>query len=130
VGRWLFDVAHNPSGAEVVAETIREVELPRPLVVLLAVLGDKDWRAIMHALARVADTVVLTRPPSAPAGRIWNLDEALEFARTLAWQAVAEPDFDDAIARADAMGATTLITGSFHTVGDAMARLQVNPLAG
>jgi len=130
VGRWLFDVAHNPSGAEVVAETIREVELPRPLVVLLAVLGDKDWRAIMRALARVADTVVLTRPPSAPAGRIWNLDEALGFARTLAWQAVAEADFDDAIARADAMGATTLVTGSFHTVGDAMARLQVNPLAG
>jgi folylpolyglutamate synthase/dihydropteroate synthase len=30
----------------------------------------------------------------------------------------------------DAMGATTLVTGSFHTVGDAMARLQVNPLAG
>ena len=26
--------------------------------------------------------------------------------------------------------ATTLVTGSFHTVGDAMARLQVNPLAG
>jgi dihydrofolate synthase/folylpolyglutamate synthase len=130
VGRWLFDVAHNPSGAEVLADTIREVELPRPLVVVLAVLGDKDWRAIMHALARVADTVVLTRPPSAPAGRVWNLDEALDFARTLAWRAVAEPDFDDAMARADAMGSTTLITGSFHTVGDAMVRLQVNPLAG
>jgi dihydrofolate synthase/folylpolyglutamate synthase len=84
----------------------------------------------MHALARVADTVVLTRPPSAPAGRVWNLDEALDFARTLAWRAVAEPDFDDAMARADAMGSTTLITGSFHTVGDAMVRLQVNPLAG
>jgi dihydrofolate synthase / folylpolyglutamate synthase len=129
VGRWIFDVAHNPSGAEVLAETIRAVAPPRPLVVLLAVLGDKDWRAIMRALARVADAVVLTRPRSAPAARIWNLDEALDFARTLSWRAVAEPDFDDAIARTDAMGSTTLITGSFHTVGDAMARLQVNPLA-
>jgi dihydrofolate synthase/folylpolyglutamate synthase len=40
------------------------------------------------------------------------------------------PDFDDALARADREGATVLVTGSFHTVGDAMARLQVDPLAG
>jgi dihydrofolate synthase/folylpolyglutamate synthase len=41
-----------------------------------------------------------------------------------------EPDFDAALRRGSDTGATTLITGSFHTVGDAMARLQVNPLAG
>jgi len=130
VGRWIFDVAHNPSGAEVLAETLRAVNPPKPLVVLLAVLGDKDWRAIMRSLADVADAVVLTRPPSAPPARVWNVDEALAFARTLAWQAVAEAEFDAAISRAESMGATILITGSFHTVGDAMARLQVNPLDG
>ena len=130
VGRRIFDVAHNPSGADMLAATILDVEPPRPLVALLGVLGDKDWRGIMSALARVADDVVLTRPPSAPVSRAWNLDEALGFARTLSWRAVAEPSFDDALARADATGATTLITGSFHTVGDAMVRLQVNPLAG
>jgi dihydrofolate synthase/folylpolyglutamate synthase len=43
---------------------------------------------------------------------------------------MAEPSFDTALARAEALGATIVITGSFHTVGDAMARLQVNPLAG
>jgi dihydrofolate synthase/folylpolyglutamate synthase len=129
-GRWIFDVAHNPSGAEVLAETILAVGPPRPLVTLLGVLGDKDWRGIMNALSRVTDRVVLTRPPSAPTSRVWNVEEALAFARTLSWRAVAEPSFDDALARADATGATTLITGSFHTVGDAMARLQVNPLAG
>jgi dihydrofolate synthase/folylpolyglutamate synthase len=130
VGRWIFDVAHNPSGAEVLADTILAVSPARPLVALLAVLGDKDWRGIMHALSRVTDEVVLTLPPSAPAVRVWNVEEALAFARTLSWQAMAEPSFDAALARADATGATTLITGSFHTVGDAMARLQVNPLAG
>ena len=130
VGRFLFDVAHNPSGATVLAETIAAVEPPRPLVVLLAVLGDKDWRAIMRVLADVADHVVLTRPPSAPPGRVWNMDDALTFARTLPWHAVAEWSFDAALARAETLGSTTLITGSFHTVGDAMARLQVNPLAG
>lgn len=130
VGRFIFDVAHNPSGARVLAETIAAVEPPRPLVVLLAVLGDKDWRGIMRALADVAEHAVLTRPPSAPPARVWNAEEALIFARTLSWHAVAESSFDAALARAEALGSTTLITGSFHTVGDAMLRLQVNPLAG
>ena len=130
VGRWIFDVAHNPSGAEVLAETILAVSPPRPLTALLGILGDKDWRAMMRALARVVDEVVLTRPPTAPESRVWDVDEALAFARTLSWSAVAERDFDIALKRVEHIGATTLITGSFHTVGDAMARLQVNPLAG
>ncbi|HJU68729.1 MAG TPA: folylpolyglutamate synthase/dihydrofolate synthase family protein [Gemmatimonadaceae bacterium] len=129
-GRWIFDVAHNPSGAAVLAATIEAVAPRRPLVAILGVLGDKDWRGIMRALARVVDVVVLTRPPSAPETRVWNVEEALAFARTLPWSAVAERSFDTAITRADELGATVLITGSFHTVGDAMARLQVNPLAG
>jgi dihydrofolate synthase / folylpolyglutamate synthase len=130
VGRWIFDVAHNPSGAEVLAEAIAVVSPPRPLVAVLGVLGDKDWRGIMQALAHVVDEVVVTRPPSAPDARVWDVDDALAFARTLAWHATAERRFDVALARADEMGATILVTGSFHTVGDAMARLQVNPLAG
>ena len=130
VGRYVFDVAHNPSGASVLAETMREVELERPIVAVLGVLGDKDWRGIMSALSPVVDQVVLTQPPSAPATRAWNLDEARAFASTLSWSARSEPSFDAALARADESGATVLIAGSFHTVGDAMARLQVNPLAG
>ncbi len=130
VGRYVFDVAHNPSGAGVLAETIRQVALERPIVAVLGVLGDKDWRGIMSALSPVVDQVVLTHAPSAPATRAWNLDEALEFARTLSWSARSEPSFDAALARTSESGATVLIAGSFHTVGDAMARLQVNPLAG
>jgi dihydrofolate synthase/folylpolyglutamate synthase len=130
VGRWIFDVAHNPSGAEVLVETLLAVSPRRPLVALLGVLGDKDWRGIMRVLARVVDAVVVTRPPSAPDSRVWDVDEARAFARTLAWRVVAERNFDTALSRADELGSTTLITGSFHTVGDAMVRLQVNPLAG
>jgi dihydrofolate synthase/folylpolyglutamate synthase len=39
-------------------------------------------------------------------------------------------DFDRALVRAAEEGATVVITGSFHTVGDAMTRLQVSPTAG
>jgi dihydrofolate synthase/folylpolyglutamate synthase len=39
-------------------------------------------------------------------------------------------DFDAALAEAASYDEHTLVTGSFHTVGDAMARLQVSPLSG
>jgi dihydrofolate synthase/folylpolyglutamate synthase len=129
VGRRIFDVAHNPTGAHVLAETIAAVSPTRPLVALLSVLGDKDWRGIMRALTRVVDDVVLTIAPSAPAERVWNLNDATAFARTLPWRVSAEANFDVALSHADNIAATLLITGSFHTVGDAMLRLQVNPLA-
>jgi dihydrofolate synthase/folylpolyglutamate synthase len=38
-------------------------------------------------------------------------------------------DFGQALAHARSEAATVLVTGSFHTVGDAMERLQVHPLA-
>ena len=36
---------------------------------------------------------------------------------------VAQPDFDRALEAASRKSATVLVTGSFHTVGDAMRRL-------
>jgi dihydrofolate synthase/folylpolyglutamate synthase len=130
VGRWIFDVAHNPDGARTVAATLAGVAHPRPVVALLCVLGDKDWRAMIDALAPVADEFLLTNAPTAPASRAWPLEAAAEYARERRYPVVAEPDFDRALARADVAGGTVLVTGSFHTVGDAMSRLQVSPLTG
>ena len=129
-GRWIFDVAHNPDGAAVTVASIRSVTPERPLSVLLSVLGDKDWRGMMRELAAVADRFVLTLSPTSPASRAWDPREALAWAEQHGWPAELEVDFDRAIARAREGAATTLVTGSFHTVGDAMARLQVAPLPG
>ena len=129
-GRFIFDVAHNPDGAAVLAATVKAVGEPRPVAALLTVLTDKDWRGVMGALAPVVDVFVLTAAPTAPASRAWKADEALAYAKSRGWQAVMETDFDRAIATASSLAATVLVTGSFHTVGDAMARLQVDPLAG
>jgi dihydrofolate synthase/folylpolyglutamate synthase len=130
VGRWVFDVAHNPDGARVLAETLRAVALPRPLTALVAVLADKDWAGILGALAGVADHLVLTTAPTAPPNRVWDPAAALRIALERGWSAELVADFDAALARAGAGEGTTLVAGSFHTVGDAMVRLQVDPLAG
>lgn len=128
--RLIFDVAHNPDGAVVLAKTLAQVEAARPVTTLLAVLSDKDWRGMMAALAPRTDRFILTTAPSAPPGRVWDLAASLDHARAAGYAAEATPDFDEALRIAQADSGTTLITGSFHTVGDAMARLQVDPLAG
>ena len=94
------------------------------------VLADKDWRGVLTALSRVVDTFILTDAPTAPASRAWDREAALAFARHHGWAAIAEPDFDRALLRATEVSNTVIVTGSFHTVGDAMARLNVDPVDG
>ncbi|HEY2851543.1 MAG TPA: folylpolyglutamate synthase/dihydrofolate synthase family protein [Gemmatimonadaceae bacterium] len=126
-GRFIFDVAHNPEGASVLAETLAAVRPPQPVVALFSVLSDKDWRSMMANLAPHVSRFLLTTAPTAPAARVWNLDEVKRFADDASIGAEVVTDFDAALARASTMGETTLVTGSFHTVGDAMARLQASP---
>jgi dihydrofolate synthase/folylpolyglutamate synthase len=130
VDRWIFDVAHNAEGARTVAASLDAVEHDTPVAAVLCVLADKDWRAMLDALAPLVARFILTNAPSAPASRAWPLAEVAAYAAARGYPAVTEPDFDRALALGQREGATTLVTGSFHTVGDAMARLQVSPLAG
>ena len=130
VGSTIFDVAHNPDGARVLVRTLQATGATRPVVSLIAVLRDKDWKGMMEALAAVVDHFILTTAPTAPVDRVWDPVEALAHARAHGWSSQIVAGFDDALVRANAAGGTLLVTGSFHTVGDAMARLQVDPLAG
>jgi dihydrofolate synthase/folylpolyglutamate synthase len=130
VGKYLFDVAHNPAGAAVLASTLTATAPSRPIVAVLSVLSDKDWRGIMDALSPVVDRFILTNAPTAPPSRAWNIPDPLHYATERGWAAEVIRDFDRALVRGASQGATVLITGSFHTVGDAMARLEVSPTGG
>lgn len=128
-GRYLFDVAHNPDGAHALVASVRELGLPTPVTALVTVLRDKDWRGILRALAEVAETIIVSTAPTAPASRAWQVDDVAAWAGEEGIVVQIEPDFERALHRAGESGATVVVTGSFHTVGDAMARLQVDPLA-
>jgi dihydrofolate synthase/folylpolyglutamate synthase len=130
VGKHVFDVAHNPDGSRTLAQTLAETRMPRPIAVVFSVLSDKDWMAMMAALAPHVDLFVLTNTPTAPASRAWHVADVMAHARVHGWAAEVVRDFDRALVRADEEGATVVITGSFHTVGGAMTRLQVVPTAG
>jgi dihydrofolate synthase / folylpolyglutamate synthase len=128
-GQFIFDVAHNPAGARTVADTFRALDPPHPRTALVAVLADKDWRGIIRELAPVVDHFLFTNAPSAPPERRWEPAEAQSFAKAQGFEADMELDMDAALARGEKQSGTLLVTGSFHTVGDAMLRLQVSPFA-
>jgi dihydrofolate synthase/folylpolyglutamate synthase len=126
-GSFIFDVAHNRSAAHALAGTLALTSPARPVVGLLGVMIDKDWRSVLAELAPVLDRAICTNPPSAPAERRWDPEAAARAACELGIQAEAVPDFAAALHTAASRDGTVLVTGSFHTVGDAMSRLQVNP---
>ena len=129
VGKFIFDVAHNPAGAEAVADSLRAIDTSGPRTAVVAVLDDKDWEPMILAWATAVDRFIFTNAPSAPANRAWDPSEANEFARDEGLASELEPELGVALARAEQHSGTVLITGSFHTVGDAMSRLQVSPFA-
>ena len=129
-GRWIFDVAHNPDGVRTLASSLALVAHDEPVVAVMCVLGDKDWRAMLDILAPMVTRFILTDAPTAPPSRAWRLAEAVEYARGREYVVHGEPDFGAALTRAQRDAGTIVVTGSFHTVGDAMARLQVSPLTG
>jgi dihydrofolate synthase/folylpolyglutamate synthase len=119
-GRWLLDVAHNPDGMAALLAALAAEPPRRPLHALVGILGDKDWRAMLAGLRTAVDALWLTSAPSAPADRAWDLAAAAAFVGDAAR---AEPDFARALAQVADGAGTALVCGSFHTVGDAMARL-------
>lgn len=123
----VYDIAHNPAAAELLAaqmaRAVERGELPRPVVLLAAVLGDKDWRNLLGPLLEVSDRAVFTDAPSAPAARRWNPHEAAS--ELTPWGPISvEPDFEAALRQAKrrAGSGTLLVTGSSYTVGDALRR--------
>jgi dihydrofolate synthase/folylpolyglutamate synthase len=97
-----YDGAHNPAGAEALAEALPEVVGGRRLVAVIGVLDDKDAAAMLRAILPLADAAVYTRssnprslPPATlealggqlggpPAERIGDPRAAVERARSLA----------------------------------------------
>jgi dihydrofolate synthase/folylpolyglutamate synthase len=123
---WVFDVAHNVAGVQALAASLSDLDLPRPLIALVGVLGDKDWRTMLVPLHEATDALVLTLPPTAPEDRRW--DPAAVLREVAAPRAEVVSDFAEALGRVHALAGergagTVIVTGSFHTVGDALIAL-------
>jgi dihydrofolate synthase / folylpolyglutamate synthase len=122
----VLDAAHNPAGAEALAEALPAVAGGQPLVGCLAVLADKDAAGILAALALRLDWLVATEVPAdrltsagRPGARALEADALAGAAREAGVggvEAVADPVAAVARARSRAteLGGIVLVTGSHY----------------
>jgi len=125
----LRDAAHNPDGAQALAEALDNVAEGRPVVACVATLEGKDAGAMMKALAPSLSAVVATRVPPetlAGAGRPGTVSlPAASLAAAARAAGVAEVhEVDDpaaALALAHELarerGGVALTTGSHYLLG-------------
>lgn len=120
---WVLDVAHNTAGARALAATLHEISLPRPLILLVAILGDKPWREMLDPLLSATAGAIFSIAPSSRRERRWDPHAALEAVR--GHRVEVERDFDAALRRATELAGsgTVVVSGSCYTVGDALVRL-------
>ena len=124
-GSWIFDVAHNPDGMDILVSALEEAHPRRPLHALVGIRNDKEWRPMLERILPAVDRLILTVAPTVPDHQRWLARDLAGWAdeRVIGQPVVFEPDFTRALEMVQEGAATTLVTGSFHTVGDALAAL-------
>jgi dihydrofolate synthase/folylpolyglutamate synthase len=117
-----LDGAHNPASARALAKTVAELKPSyRRLMLVIGILGDKDYHGILAELLPLADHVVVTKPQYSRAldigvlaSEVRNLHASVDAAETVG-EAIErsreKASADDLI----------LVTGSLYVVGDARA---------
>lgn len=129
----LVDASHNPAGMAATVEALREAFSFSRLVVVLAVLGDKDARGILELLEPVADAVVVTQnssPRALPVDDLAALAVDVFGADRVDVSARLDDAVESAITIAEEEGAElissvgVLVTGSVVTAADARRLLK------
>lgn len=113
--RVLLDAAHNPAGAETLAEYLRDAE-PAGLPMVLGAVRDKDHGGMLRALLPCATTVVITE---APTPRAMPAADLAAMARAVRpdLPTLCEPDPAAAIRRALGLSPRIVVAGSIFLLG-------------
>jgi dihydrofolate synthase/folylpolyglutamate synthase len=135
----LLDAAHNPAGARALAEALPEVAGDRPVIAVLAILADKDARAMIQALTPTLARAVSTQLPTAdgpnPVGmrplsahrRSFGAAELAGLCADAGLAGEAVEDFGAALALARSLalelGGVVLVAGSHYALAPARAAL-------
>lgn len=124
--RIILDGAHNPAGAEVLAQTWREQFGRDRATILLAVLREKDAAGICRALSPIAARFIL---PRIRTDRALPPEELIPHLSTITPPLCSSivSTFPSALQSARSLPERILITGSLHFAGEALATLNGDP---
>jgi dihydrofolate synthase / folylpolyglutamate synthase len=133
------DAAHNPDGAAALAEALPAVAAGRRVVACLAILADKDAKAMVRALAPALERAVCTELPVAalaahgrPGAISHPAAELVTACEAAGLPALAEPDYATALRRASRLASeppagALLVAGSNYGIAPARAALGTAP---
>jgi dihydrofolate synthase/folylpolyglutamate synthase len=125
----LLDGAHNPAGVRALVAALEESFAFGRVVGVVAMLADKDARAMLAALEPVLTDIVVTTnrsPRAMPADDLAAVAVSVFGADRVVVEPLLVDAIDAAVALADEdadTAAAVLVTGSLYTVGEARALL-------
>jgi len=119
-----LDGAHNPASAKKLAAAVRDLKSSYArLILVIGILGDKDFQGIISELVPLAAHVIVTKPQYSRAMDVQSLAAKV---RTLHGAVDSDDTVAGAVARAREISSPddlVLVTGSLYVVGDARAFL-------
>lgn len=116
----LVDGAHNPVGMKALMDTLGEKFRNKKIIVVLAVLGDKDIEGILKALTSVATSLIVSENKSDRTAKAKELG-ALTAALYPEMEVEVQPDLKKALSLAVGKAGkegVVCVTGSLYTVGE------------
>ena len=113
----LLDGAHNPQGAQVLADAVRRYFPDQPVVLVTAILADKDAEPMAAAFAQFASSVLTTQPPMLTARELTPPDRLAALFARHGVPAEPCPDWREALDRALASECVVVIAGSLYLAG-------------
>lgn len=122
--RWVFDVAHNPAAARVLAEALAKRPVGGRTIAIVAMMEDKDHEGVLGPLIPAVHHWLLTRAGGDRGAAPETLAAVLERGSTASICLDAAEALESAGTRAEP-GDRIVIFGSFYLVGPAMSALGI-----
>jgi dihydrofolate synthase/folylpolyglutamate synthase len=126
---WVFDVAHNPAAAALLAQELTDRPAIGRTFAIVGLMADKDISGVLRPFAGVVDEWLATQAETERAAEPQALISALEALEALGGGAARPVDnavLAGEIAAAEAQpGDRIVVFGSFQIVGPVMAALKL-----
>ncbi len=116
----IVDGGHNPQGASVLAESLRDVFPGRPITFIMSVLADKDYRAMIAEVLPLASAFVCVTPPNPRKLEAADLAQAIREQATADLPIEVAATFSEAIEKARQLAGTGTICafGSLYSISE------------
>ncbi len=122
--RWVFDVAHNPAAARVLAEALERLPVGGRTIAVVAMMEDKDHEGVLGPLMPAVHHWLLTCAGGDRGAAPETLAAVLEPGSTASIFPDAAEAIENAGIRAEP-GDRVVVFGSFYLVGPAMSALGI-----